>query len=86
MDGRHIQRKFQVKKLNNLNNIHFKELINICKKYFGHPRITGSHHIFKVPWKGDPRINLQNDGNMAKPYQVRLVNKALEKWEEQNEN
>jgi hypothetical protein len=30
-----------------------------------------------MPWQGDPRINIQKDGNMAKPYQVRAVVKAL---------
>jgi hypothetical protein len=51
-------------------------------KNFGNPRIRGSHHIFKTPWQGDPRINIQKDGNMAKAYQVRLVLSALEKLEE----
>jgi hypothetical protein len=32
---------------------------------------------------GDPRINLQKDGKMAKPYQVREVKKAIEKLEAQ---
>ncbi len=30
--------------------------------------IKGSHHIFKTPWKGDFRINIQKEGNMAKPF------------------
>ncbi len=46
---------------------------------FGSTRISGSHHIFKTPWPGDPRINLQADGNLAKPYQVRQVLSALKK-------
>ncbi|MGZ6193459.1 MAG: hypothetical protein ACXWME_12310 [Syntrophales bacterium] len=50
-------------------------------KYFGNPRIRGSHYIFKTPWKGDPRINLQKVDNMAKFYQVRDVKKAIEKME-----
>jgi hypothetical protein len=40
--------------------------------------------IFKTPWIGDPRINLQKDGKMAKPYQVREVKKAIEKLEAQH--
>jgi hypothetical protein len=70
--------------LKNPKNVKFSDLLQICRKYFGEPRITGSHHIFKTPWKGDPRINIQKDGNMAKPYQVRMVVKALEKLEEEN--
>jgi hypothetical protein len=46
--------------------------------------VRSSHHIFKTPWKGDPRINIQKDGKMAKPYQVKLVLKALEKLEMEN--
>ena len=71
--------------LNNSKNVKFSDLLTICIKYFGQPRITGSHHIFKTPWKGDPRINIQKDGKMAKPYQVKIVLKAIEKLEEENE-
>jgi len=53
---------------------------------FGKPRIKGSHHIFKTPWKGDPRINIQKEGKTAKPYQVKLVLKALDKLEVKNGN
>lgn len=67
--------------LDNPNNVLFEDLITLCRKYFGEPRIRGSHHIFKTPWKGDPRINLQRDGKMAKPYQVRDVKKAMTKIE-----
>ena len=62
-------------------NVKFKDLLKICTTYFGEPRITGSHHIFKTPWKGDPRINIQKSGNKAKKYQVMQVLKALHKLE-----
>lgn len=70
--------------LANPNNVVFKDLLEICRKHFGEPRVTGSHHIFKMPWKGDPRINIQKTEKMAKPYQVRTVRRALEKLEGQN--
>jgi hypothetical protein len=70
--------------LSNPKNVKFDELLKICIKYFGAPRISSSHYIFKTPWKGDPRINIQKDGKMAKPYQVKLVLKALEKLENEN--
>ena len=64
-------------------NIKFDDLFNICKKYFPDYRSPGSSHfIFKMPWPGDPRINLQRDNKnkkMAKSYQVRQVVAALEK-------
>ncbi len=59
-------------------NVRFSDLLKVCIKYFGEPRITGSHHVFKTPWQGDPRINIQKDGNKAKRYQVMQVLKALE--------
>ena len=71
--------------LANAANVAFIDLLEICRKHFGEPRIKGSHHIFKTPWQGDPRINIQKDGKMAKPYQVRMVQKALEKLEEQKD-
>jgi hypothetical protein len=55
----------------NENNVGFSQLLAMCEKIFGEYRVTGSHHIFKTPWQGDPRINLQKiKGNKAKPYQV----------------
>jgi hypothetical protein len=63
----------------NPNNIGFKDLCDICDKYFGKARIKSSHHIYKMPWPGDPRINIQNDNGKAKAYQVRQVAKALRK-------
>jgi len=71
--------------LDSPNNVAFDDLVSLCRRHFGEPRIRGSHFIFKTPWKGDPRINLQKDGKMAKAYQVRDVKKALEKLEEHHE-
>ena len=43
--------------------------------------------MFKVPWPGDPRVNLQKSKNgEAKPYQVRQVLDAIDKVQmEKNE-
>ena len=64
-------------------NLRFRHLVQLCIQFFGEPRIRGSHHIFKMPWPGNPRINLQEDGNQAKPYQVQQVIRALKKLKEQ---
>jgi hypothetical protein len=72
--------------LDNPNNVKFIDLLSLCTEYFGKPRVTGSHHIFKTPWVGDPRINIQKDGKMAKPYQVKIVKRAIERLKEVNEN
>jgi hypothetical protein len=62
------------------NQTRFSKLLKICENLFGNYRINGSHHIFKTPWQGDPRINLQKTkGNFAKPYQVQQVLRALRK-------
>jgi hypothetical protein len=46
---------------------------------FGKVRIVGSHHVYKMPWPGDPRINIQKDGPKAKRYQVIQVINAVDK-------
>ena len=63
-------------------NTRFAYLVRICQEFFGGERTKGSHHIFKMPWAGDPRINLQKDGSKAKPYQVDQVVEALIKLNE----
>lgn len=72
-----------VEQLSNEKQVRFSRLLNICEKLFGNYRVSGSHHIFKTPWQGDPRINLQKgkDRN-AKPYQVQQVLNALRKLKE----
>ena len=49
---------------------------------FGEPRRHGSHLVYRTPWQGDPRINIQSRRGQAKPYQVRQVLKAIDKLEE----
>jgi hypothetical protein len=61
------------------NEVTFTDLEVVCRYYFGPPRVRGSHHIFKTPWAGDPRINIQNDRGKAKAYQVRQVVQAIDK-------
>jgi hypothetical protein len=40
-----------------------------------------SHCVYKTPWAGDPRVNIQNANGKAKPYQVRQVLLAIERVE-----
>jgi hypothetical protein len=66
----------------NPKGIRFSELRKVCDHFFGKSRqSTGSHRVYKTPWQGDPRINLQNDKGKAKSYQVKQVLLALEKLE-----
>jgi hypothetical protein len=61
-------------------NVRFADLARVCNLYFGKPRQSGgSHAVYKTPWPGDPRVNIQNDKGRAKTYQVRQVLLALEK-------
>ena len=64
-------------------NVRFSDLKKVCQEFFGKPRQDGtSHAIFKTPWAGDPRINIQDDKGKAKPYQVRQVLLAIQKLED----
>ena len=63
-------------------NARYAALPPAGEHYFGPPRTTGgSHAVFRTPWPGDPRVNIQNDQGKAKPYQVRQVLTAIEKKE-----
>lgn len=69
----------------NPKGIRFQDLQKVCELYFGQPRQQSSSHcIYKTPWPGDPRVNIQNDKGMAKAYQVRQVLRAIDKLEMQN--
>ena len=66
----------------NTTDVRFDDLCKICGHYFGEPRQgKSSHRIYKTPWPGDPRINIQNSKGKAKAYQVRQVLLAIEKLE-----
>ncbi len=66
----------------NPKGVRFADLAKICDRYFGQPRQKGgSHRIYRTPWPGDPRVNIQNDKGKAKAYQVRQVVKAVRKLE-----
>jgi hypothetical protein len=66
----------------NSKGVRFSALQKVCEHYFGEARQSGtSHCIYKTPWVGDPRINIQNHKGKAKPYQVKQVLLAIEKYE-----
>lgn len=69
----------------NPKGIRFNDLCKVCDAFFGEPRQLGtSHRVYKTPWQGDPRVNIQNTRGRAKPYQVRQVLAAIERLEVQN--
>ena len=66
----------------NPRNVRFRDLCKVCDHYFGEPRQKGtSHRIYKTPWQGDPRINIQNDKGKVKTYQIKQVLLAIERLE-----
>ncbi len=57
-------------------NIRFDDLRRLLERLGFEKRIRGSHHIFRKA--GIPeKINIQRDGNNAKPYQVRQVRSVI---------
>ena len=66
----------------NPKDVRFIDLCKVCENFFGEPRqSSSSHRIYKTPWQGDPRINIQNHKGKAKAYQVKQVLLAIEKVE-----
>lgn len=65
----------------NPRNVRFDDLRKVCDRYFGEPRRHASHLVYRTPWQGEPRINIQDRKGMAKLYQVRQVLKAIDKLE-----
>ncbi len=70
----------------NPQGIRFADLCRVCDHFFGQSRQSGSsHRIYKMPWEGDPRVNIQSAKGIAKAYQVRQVLKAIERLKRENE-
>ncbi len=70
----------------NSANVRFSDLCKVCDEHFGIGRQQGtSHRIYKTPWKGDPRVNIQNIKGKAKPYQVKQVLAAINRLKEEND-
>lgn len=63
------------------NNIRDVDLMMVCGHFFEEPRQTGgSHAVYKMPWIGDPRVNIQKDkSGKAKAYRVKQVLAAIAK-------
>lgn len=66
----------------NPTDVAFTDVLRVAEHHFGPPRRSGgSHAVFRKPWPGDPRVNLQNDHGKAKAYQVRQLIQAIDKKE-----
>ncbi|KAF0120761.1 MAG: hypothetical protein FD151_1547 [bacterium] len=70
----------------NPKDVRFDDLCIVCNHFFGAYHQSGSsHRIYKTPWQGDPRINIQNHKGKAKAYQVKQVLLAIERLEVDND-
>lgn len=71
----------------NPTNTRYSDLVKVCNYYFGEPRQRRSSHlIYKTPWAGNPRVNIQQGKNgQAKVYQVRQILESIEKLEEMSD-
>ncbi len=68
-------------------NVRYADLCKVCDHYFGKARQeSSSHRVYKTPWPGDPRVNIQDDKGKGKAYQVRQVLKAIEKKESRHDS
>lgn len=60
-------------------SISFSELCNLLRILDFEERTKGSHHLFRNHSVRE-KINLQKDGNQAKPYQVKQVRNIIIKY------
>ncbi|MBP2316124.1 hypothetical protein [Azospirillum soli] len=63
------------------HDVPFAVVAKVCEHYFGTPRQRGtSHAVYRTPWPGDPRVNIQQGKNgKAKGYKVKQVVQAIER-------
>jgi len=66
-------------------NISFNELCQLMRILGFDERTRGSHHVFRK-LEVEEKINLQKDGNKAKPYQVRQVRNIILKYQIRGKN
>jgi hypothetical protein len=61
--------------------VRFAQACRVAAHFFGEPRQNGtSHKVWRMPWAGDPRVNMQRGrGGKAKPYQVRQLLAAIDR-------
>jgi predicted RNA binding protein YcfA (HicA-like mRNA interferase family) len=57
----------------------FDDLCSVLQRLGFDKRVKGSHHVFRKSGI-EERINLQRDGNTAKPYQVKQVRSVILKY------
>ena len=65
---------------NNPAGVRFLDACKVADHFFGEPtQKRSSHRVWKMPWPGNPRVNMQNEKGSAKAYQVRQLVEAVER-------
>jgi predicted RNA binding protein YcfA (HicA-like mRNA interferase family) len=59
--------------------IRFDDLCSLLESVGFEKRVKGSHHLFRKAGV-EEKINLQREGNNAKPYQVKQVRAVMLKY------
>ena len=77
--GKYEKLVFQILRGMSDSNIAFNNLVSLLKHFGFDMRIKGSHHIFRKAGIIE-KVNLQKEGNKAKPYQVRQVRNIILKY------
>jgi len=77
--GRHEKVLQQVLDGRSDANISFADVCHLMIRLGFAMRTSGSHHSFRLAGV-EERLNLQWDGNKAKPYQVRQVRNVILKY------
>jgi len=79
--------KILIRMRQNPRNVRFDDLVKVCDHFFCPPHHVGSHHVYRTPWPGDPRVNIQkSQGGKAKPYQVGQVLAAIDRLHAEDED
>ncbi|MCP5003599.1 MAG: type II toxin-antitoxin system HicA family toxin [Planctomycetes bacterium] len=60
-------------------NINFQDLVKLMQRLGFDKRVSGGHHIFRKEGVLE-KVNLQKEGNKAKPYQIRQVRNIILKY------
>ena len=77
--GRHEKFLLRILSGSSDRNINFNDLRNLLKKMGFNEYIRSSHHMFRKEGV-EEKINLQKEGNNAKPYQVKQVRNVIQKY------
>jgi hypothetical protein len=60
--------------------VRFSDACKVADHFFGAPtQNASSHRVWKMPWPGNPRVNMQDEKGKAKAYQVRQLLEAVER-------